>query len=203
MFVLLVSLMGPAANAAGGKVAEFKFDNSLKNSVGKSPIKMSRLGPCACYFAPDDVDGAWKTALLFWEGDGLKVTRIPKPNRKVYSVEMFFELNDLGGYVRLMSFGPNKPDKALYLLNGVVDLYPVEQGIDAIGVSDWVHVLISRTKKGVIRVFMDGVKQITFKDAASQYTLKKGQIVFFKDDDFEDAAGTVSNIRIYNRVITP
>ena len=201
---LVLGAAVPWALAGSGPIGEWKFDGDLKNAVGTA-LKMAQLEPVGTNtFQVVDVAGTMKQALVFPQGNGLTLTRIPDAASSTYSVDVYFEFDATSSYRRIMSFGPNTVDKGLYLYDGIVELYPQKEGTTAIAVDTWTHVAITRDgKSGKVVVYVDGVPEISYKDSHNKYLLKKGKIVFFVDDGSENASGTVSNIRVYDRVIIP
>lgn len=202
--LLLASVMGPTVVAGGSsKIADFKFGGNFKNSVGKSPVKMV-VDEGAPSFLIVDVDGTMKEALVFPTGTGLKVKRIPRSARKVFSVEVFFEFDTVTSYRRIMSFGPNDVlDEALYVSDGALELYDVRVGTDTLAANEWVKVLVTRDAKRIVKVYLDGVQQFRYKDGKGLYTLKRGIMVLFKDESSEDSGGTVTFLRIHDRILVP
>jgi hypothetical protein len=51
-----------------------------------------------------------KKALVFDEGEGLKIRNIPKKARKNYTIDILLEFDAVDSYRRIMSFGPNDVD---------------------------------------------------------------------------------------------
>lgn len=203
LVALVVGLVAPAG-AATGLIGQWKFNGDLKNS-GSSGMKMTVLDAGGTgSFQTVDVAGTVKKAWVFTEPMGLTLSRVPSANRETYSVDVFFEFDAMDGYRRIMSFGPNTKDAGLYFDGGYLDLFPKKEGSTATPANDWVHVLVTRSgATGAMRVYLDGVLEISYKDSKGTYVFRKGKSVFFKDDGTEDTSGTVSLIRFYDHVIAP
>lgn len=204
---LLIGVLAPHASAAT-KLGDYRFAGNFKNVVKGSPLQTAEIETEGMgSFQDVDVDGTMKTALVFEEGYGLRVSKIPKEARKGYSISVFFELDTITTYRRILSFGPNDRDAGLYIYDGdEIILYPVrEPNIpDPVTADEWVRVIVTReAKSGAMKVYVNGEQLIRFKDSDSKFLLRKGQIVFFQDDGTEQSAGTVSNIKIHKGVITP
>jgi hypothetical protein len=145
--------------AASPPIGDWRFDGNLQNSAGTALRMVTRGSPV---FQAADVDGTLKTALVFAEGDGLKLSRIPRAARRTYSISVFFELDAVDSYRRILSFGPNDQDRGLYDQDGYLDLYPrKESQVVVLASNEWSRVTITRSNASkVVKVFVDEVKVI-------------------------------------------
>ena len=205
---LLIAGSLPASGAGeAAKVGDWFFFGNLDNQIVGSPLKMSHLvagGPNS--FPQYEVDNLGiETVLQHPLGSGVHLRGIPKPNRSVYSIDVYFCYdNAIGSYARILSFGPVESDRGLYIHNNTLELYPANDGAIPVFTEDeFFHVLVTRNAKGIMRGYFDGALQWSYKDRRERYLLKNGVVDFFVDDGSENMVGAVSRIQVYDRAITP
>ena len=205
---LLIAGSLPARGAGeAAKIGDWFFVGNLDNQIVGSPLKMSHLvAGGANSFPQYEVDELGiETVLHHPLGSGLHLRGIPKPSRSVYSIDVYFVYDDpIGSYARILSFGPVESDRGLYIHNNTLELYPVNDGaIQVFTEDEFFHVLVTRNAKGVMRGYVDGALQWSYRDRRERYLLKNGVVDFFVDDGSENMAGAVSRIQVYDRAITP
>lgn len=196
----MVGLAGTASAAT--LIGNWKLKGNFKNAAGTA-VTMSKVGDVA--FETVNVNGKSRKALVFDEGEGLKLTKVPKNARGSFSVSVWLEFDDVDGYRRIMSFGPNNKDEGLYNYSGETELYDV-QGTDTqqFVPNQWARVHVTRNgKTGQMKVFVDGQKLFAHKDVNGVYKLKQGVAVFFQDDGGEHSSGTVAAVKVWRGVKAP
>jgi hypothetical protein len=201
--VVLVASIAPISTATKGPIGDWRLNGSLRNAAGTG-LRMTKLG--TPQFEVVDVAGTNKTALVFEEGEGLRLSRIPSAARRTYSIDVFFEFDAVVDYRRILSFGANIFDRGLYIDDGYLDLYPRLESAATVAAPDqWLHVLVTRngaTRR--MKAFVDGVEVISILDTGDKYLLRNGIAVFFQDDaNGEHPSGTVSRIKVFDRVLQP
>lgn len=202
--MLLVVAAGPAA--AAKVIGDWKLKGGLKNAAG-TQLKMAKVGDVI--FETADVKGVDRKALVFDEGEGLRLSKVPKAARGSYSISVLFEFDATDGYRRILSFGPNTNDYGLYVEDAFLDLYDKRESGVVTGPDQWIRVHVTRAgKTGRMNVYVDGVKALTFKDAGGRYKLKKGVAVFFQDNlvgagTGEHPSGTAAGIKVWKGAKTP
>jgi hypothetical protein len=197
----LLLAVAPAASAAT-LIGHWKLLGNFKNAAGATPT-MAKLGDTA--FETVDVAGKSRKALVFDEGEGAIVRKIPKAGRASYSISLYLRLDDVAGYRRLVAFGPNTRDAGLYVEDGYLDLYPKkESSAPVIGPDEWVRVLVTRNgATGRMVVYVNGVRKLAYRDVIGQYKLKKGIAVLLQDDGGEHPSGVLANVRVHSGVAAP
>jgi len=123
----------------------------------------------------------------------------------VYSVEMFFSLDNLSNYRRVLDFKNGTEESGLYMRNGALAFYgPDKFDTMTIRPGEMIHVVLTRDAEGIVRGFANGSQRWSFEDSLdlavfdSQYGLAR----FFMDDGREAASGFVDFIRLYDRVLS-
>ncbi|MBS1772139.1 MAG: T9SS type A sorting domain-containing protein [Bacteroidetes bacterium] len=120
-----------------------------------------------------------------------------------YTIELFFKLDTINGYKKLVDIKNMAVDSGLYNQNGKLVLYPVVTSDSFLAASKYDYVAITHdatTKKVVI--YHKGDTARTFMDNNDRYVYDyHKRIVFFKDDNNtsgEQTSGSVSYIAISN-----
>ena len=146
------------------------------------------------------------TGYTFGANQGLSVQGAMSPS--VYTIDMSFSFDALGGYRRLIDFLNLTSDTGLYALNANLNFYNIANGpADTLVAQQTTRVSVTRDAGGTFTGYLDGVSQFTFADTSSLGVFSgPGQIAyFFRDDDAvgnEAGAGYVDYIRIYNSALS-
>ncbi len=138
----------------------------------------------------------------FEDGGGLSY-----PNGNVngqYTINMFFKLNSLSNYSRLVDFSNSTSDAGIYLLNNCLNFYPNGN----IGTCPYFNpnvfyllTLVRESSSNIINVYVDGVLFGTYTDASNLYSppTSSSPIVFFRDDNSvpcESAPGCIKYLSV-------
>ena len=196
----LLVAAGPVS-AATPPIGKWALKGNLQNSAGTN-LKLTKLG--APTWENTNTSCITRKAFRFGEGDGLTLTGIPRAARKTYTIDVQFYFEDLTGYRRILSFGPNDEDPGLYLYDGALSLYDHKQADYQADPSTCVQVRVTRNgATGTMRVYLDWGLYITFKDTANEYLLRNGEVDFFQDNGSEHPSGAANRILFFNQVVPP
>lgn len=122
-----------------------------------------------------------------------------------YTIELYFSLDQIAGYNKLIDFKDRAFDDGLYNWNGHFNLYPNYNSAASIMAANKYHYLaITRdatTKQ--MRFYHDGTTIGSYSDNTNVY-LYDGQkkLTFFRDDTVsktENASGSIAMLRITNQ----
>jgi len=202
--VLAASVLALAApvSAATPPIGRWDLRGNLTNSAG-STLKLTWLG--APIWNNPNQSCITRKAFVFGAGDGLALTGIPRAARKTYTIDVQFLIDDMAGYHRILSFGPNDRDAGLYFYDGHPALFDHKQE----PLATWdpgtcVLVRVARNgATGQMKVWVDWGLYITFKDVANEYLLRGGTVDFFQDDGTEHSSGAASRITFWDKVVPP
>lgn len=128
-------------------------------------------------------------------------------NPGLYSIEMFFSLDDVSNYRRLVDFKNGSGDSGLYLNEGRPNFYGPSGTVATTYAADqMVHFVLTRDASEVVRGYGQGVELFSFNDtSASEYGVFTGPgniARFFRDNGTEASSGFVDFIRLYDRALT-
>ncbi len=128
-------------------------------------------------------------------------------NPGLYSLEMFFSLDQLSDYRRLIDFKNGVGDSGLYLNDGDLSFYgPVGRVDTNYAAGQMLHVVLTRDANSVVRGYGQGAELFSFNDASGHgfgvFTGPGGIARFFRDDGNEASSGFVDFVRLYDRVLT-
>jgi hypothetical protein len=192
----------PPALARGELVADYELRGTRASSRPAPPV--TDLGPGPNKFRRATVDGRRRSVLAFPRGNGLSVDvrgLVPPDN---YSISVLFKFETLTGYRRVLDYSGGVRDRGLYTFDGVLVLFPRIGPVgSAIGSRRYSHVVMTRTRRGIVKVYLDGRFQFGFYDARRLGVLSQHRVLRFFQDNFvgegtgEHSAGTVARISLY------
>lgn len=126
-----------------------------------------------------------------------------------FTVELYFKLDSLKSWKRIIDFKNRKSDNGCYIFNGKLNFFNLDTGKKApIKEGQYMHYVFSRdAETKTIRLFVDGESKLEFIDLQGDGVLDEDQVLnLFYDDlvvNHEASAGTIAFIRLYDRVMTP
>jgi OOP family OmpA-OmpF porin len=128
---------------------------------------------------------------------------------KSFTVEIYFKMDTLGSWKRVLDFKNRKSDYGSYIYDGKLNFYDYAISEKApVRAKQYIHYVLSRdfdTK--MIKMYVNGLAKVEFKDPGTEGMLDQDQVLnFFQDDlvaNHEASAGSVALIRLYDRVMTP
>lgn len=126
-------------------------------------------------------------------------------NRGLYSVELFFSLDQVGGYRRVLDFKNGTDEDGLYLYNGDISFFGQSKTADTnLKPGQMTHLVISRDGAQRVRAYVNGSEVFSFNDSQTAdaiFSKTDGIARFFRDNGNEASAGFVDFIRLYDRVV--
>lgn len=189
--------------------ADYEFGNTRSSSVG-TPPDLSDIGPGTNTFVSDTVDGETRTTLRFPQSNGVMLqptTGVIANNE--YTIVVYFKLDNVSGFRRLLDFKNGTSDLGLYVQSGFLTFYPFTSGPTApIAANTYVQVVLTRTAAGMVTGYVNGVQQFSFTDSGGAAIIDSNNALrFFKDNTSggstgEESAGNVARIRLYNCVLS-
>lgn len=128
---------------------------------------------------------------------------------KSFTVEIYFKLDELDSWKRVIDFKNRKSDYGTYIYNGKLNFYDFAVSEKApVRAKQYVHYVYSRDHETkTIKMYINGLSKVEFKDPGTEGVLDADQVLNLFQDDLiagnESSSGTVALIRIYDRVMTP
>ena len=187
--------------------ADYRFENTLINSVGPG-TELSAIGAAdASGFIDEVVLGQLQPVLAFDRGSGLVLTPASAVIGSEYTIELLFRFDRLSGYVKIVDFNDATQDCGLYSLDGRMDFWPIVSGSRAALQADsYAHVVLTRDLTGTVVTYVNGLRQLSFRDAGDVAVIDTNDTLrLFSDDRVtpnEDSGGAVSRVRIYDAPLT-
>jgi hypothetical protein len=123
----------------------------------------------------------------------------------VYTIVMFFRLDQTNNYRRLIDFKAGTSDYGLYEYYGRLYFYPYVIGpTPTIAAGTYVQVVLTRDGTNVAG-YVNGAQQFSFADGGNDGVISgANDLRFFKDDTTsDDSSGAVARIRLYSAVMPP
>jgi outer membrane protein OmpA-like peptidoglycan-associated protein len=128
---------------------------------------------------------------------------------KSYTIEIYFRLQELESWKRVLDFKNQKSDNGCYIYKGRLNFFNFATGEKApVKENEYVHYVFSRdVETHVINMYIDGESKVSFRDPDVEAVIDEDQVLNFFQDDLiaknETSAGAVALIRLYDRVMTP
>lgn len=186
--------------------ADYKFKNNRRSPSPFAPALFDIGSGGTSTFATENVDGVNRTVLRFPDGNGLQLvaaTNVIPRNR--YTIVVKFRFDEVTEYARVIDFSRALSDDGPYVQNGQFVYYPIaEPAGSTIDADEWVNVVLTRSRAGRIRGYVDGQQVFDFTDTTAGRLNGQNTLRFFRDNDNrEETSGAVSRIRLYDDGMTP
>lgn len=195
----------------------YDFNNGLL-PIEKGGPALHHLGQ-AGQFVKEKVPGSGengvpeiiRTVYQFEKNSGLQFNNKEANGflNKSFTVEIYFKLNELDSWKRVLDFKNRKSDYGSYIYDGKLNFYDFAIGEKApVRANQYIHYVYSRDfETKVIKMYVNGLSKVEFKDPGTEGILDNEQVLnLFQDDlvaNHEASAGSVALIRVYDRVMTP
>lgn len=191
------TLIATAAHAVVIPDHIYEFDGSATDARGGATMT---LGTSATYNGSGATGG-----LRFTKDQGPTVTGA-FAHTGLYSVELFFSLDQVASFRRVIDFKNGKDEDGVYLHNGDLRFYGQSLSSDTnIKAGQMTHLVVTRDESQRVRAYLDGTERFSFSDATSMdavFSGPDGIARFFRDNNGEASAGFEDFIRLYDRVLT-
>ncbi|MCF2493796.1 OmpA family protein [Dyadobacter sp. CY22] len=156
-------------------------------------------------------DDLSRTIYQFEKNSGLQFNNAEAKGflSKSFTVEVYFKMDELDSWKRVLDFKNRKSDYGSYIYDGKLNFYDFAIGEKApVRANQYVHYVYSRDfETKIIKMYINGQSKLEFKDPGTEGMLDNDQVLnFFQDDliaNHESSAGSIVLIRVYDRVMTP
>ncbi len=211
-FAILVLVLSTITISLGQDQWTYDFNNGLF-PIEKEGKQLKVLGNKGQYLKEDipDTDGLQRTVYQFEENSGLQFDNANTKGflSKSFTVEIYFKMEKLDSWKRILDFKNRKSDFGSYIYDGKLNFYDYAMSEKApVRINQYVHYVYSRdfdTK--TIKMYINGQLKVEFTDPGTEGMLDSDQVLnMFQDDliaNHEASAGAVALIRVYDRVMTP
>ncbi|TDE18446.1 OmpA family protein [Dyadobacter psychrotolerans] len=190
----------------------YDFNNGL-NAIESGGPALKVLGVPGKYVKEPipDVKDLFRTTYRFEKNSGLQFNNAETEGflNKSFTVEVYFKLDTLGSWKRVLDFKNRKSDYGSYIYDGKLNFYDFAISEKApVRAKQYIHYVYSRDfETKTIKMYINGLAKLEFKDPGTEGVLDQDQVLnFFQDDliaNHESSSGSVALIRVYDRVMTP
>ena len=196
---------GHISMRAGLLVCEIPCVSGELDYEFKDQFASSKFGPA---LVPAWGSGHFSSSrgYVFNTGQGLKLDehKCIKKTEKGWTILIKGQVSYTNGWRRILN-SQGWGDFGFYIRNGIFKVYPSGAGM----VCPWkilpneeVTYVISRSKKGEVSMYQNGLKCAMKKPAvASRFLLHPRDVSFFRDDGNENTPGSVRRIMMWPRVL--
>ncbi|PWJ55574.1 concanavalin A-like lectin/glucanase superfamily protein [Dyadobacter jejuensis] len=190
----------------------YDFNNGLM-PIESEGIGLKVLGTPGKFVKEDipDTEYLQRTVYQFEENSGLQFNNYAAKGllNKSFTVEVYFKMDKLDSWKRILDFKNRKSDYGSYIYDGKLNFYDYAMSEKApVRANQYVHYVYSRDfETKTIKMYINGQLKVEFIDPGIEGVLDSDQVLnFFQDDliaNHEASAGSVALIRLYDRVMTP
>ena len=203
---VLLASASPASAAAKLK-ADYRFEGSLKSSVG-SVTGLVREGPAGQFLikrVKGSKEGVWK-----WpQGTGLRLDGAHLavgPGKGTYSFVMLVRLDAVDGYRKLIHFKDLSDDNGIYVDDGTLYAYDLDYSAVVVQPLVWYQIVVTRSATNSVRTYVDGTRVLRVADPTGTQVLGPDDFLRFLLDDEgtmdEETGGMIARLRIYNDALS-
>lgn len=187
-------------------MADYKFNGNRRSISPAAPALFDVGNGGTSTFATENVDGTNRTVLQFPQGNGLQLvdaTNVIPRNR--YTIVVKFRFDSVSSFNRLIDFDRALSDTGPYVFDGQFVYYTNRiNTITNIEADEWVNVVLTRSRAGRLRGYVDGQQVFDFTATTVGKIGSLNTLRFFRDNDNrEETSGAVSRIRLYNDTMSP
>ena len=190
-------------------LAQTSYLYTLRGSLAETTGHGPALVPLdSGTFRPDTLPctGEIRSVYHFNKGSGLSFDNGAAGNymRQSYTLELYFRMEHLGRYSRVIDFKNRTTDYGCYIYYGALNFYNLATS-DTVPFADnrYQYYVITRDSASqVVRIYSSGTSRLSFIDTDTNATLNTANVLHFFQDDFvvpnETSAGNVARIEIRN-----
>lgn len=210
--VLIALLYAPALHVHAQNQWTYDFNNGFLpiESGGPALKPLGQAGQIIKEQIPGS-DYLSRSIYVFEKNSGLQFNNAETKGflNKSFTVEIYFKLDELDSWKRVLDFKNRKSDYGTYIYNGKLNFYDFAVSEKApVRAKQYVHYVYSRDHETkIIKMYINGLSKVEFKDPGTEGVLDADQVLNLFQDDLiagnESSAGTVALVRIYDRVMTP
>jgi hypothetical protein len=202
-----LALISSWATFAQNDIYKYHFKDNLNEMYSKGAALTAQ---CTGTYGTETLPvGVTKKTYRFDKGCGLVYNDATKNfiASGSYTIELYFRLDTIAGYKKLVDFDSMKQDPGIYNQTGRIVLYPSFTSVDSfIGAGVWQYLAITRNGSNkYMYINAKGKSAGTYIDVADQYKLGVNKLLtFFRDDkttNGEQSKGAVAMIQISNYAI--
>lgn len=211
-YILAILLTGLYFPSFSQSQWTYDFNNGL-NPIENAGPALKVLGQPGKYVkekipGSDDLS---RTIYQFEKNSGLQFNNTEAKGflNKSFTIEVYFKMDELDSWKRVLDFKNRKSDYGSYIYDGKLNFYDFAIGEKApVRANQYVHYVYSRDfETKTIKMYINGQSKLEFKDPGTEGMLDNDQVLnFFQDDliaNHESSAGSIVLIRVYDRVMTP
>ncbi|GGH44757.1 hypothetical protein GCM10007423_43150 [Dyadobacter endophyticus] len=210
--VLIALFSAPALHVHAQNQWTYDFNNGFLpiESGGPALKPLGQAGQIIKEHIPGS-DYLSRSIYVFEKNSGLQFNNAETKGflNKSFTVEIYFKLDELDSWKRVLDFKNRKSDYGTYIYNGKLNFYDFAVSEKApVRAKQYVHYVYSRDHETkIIKMYINGLSKVEFKDPGTEGVLDADQVLNLFQDDLiagnESSAGTVALVRIYDRVMTP
>lgn len=128
----------------------------------------------------------------------------------VYTVDLQFSFDDLGGWRKIVQFKGDGSDNGIYAYGDHLQFYPQSTSSDGVfAAGQLARLTLTRDATGLFSAYVNGTQVLSFNDSVSAdatYSESFATGVFFQDDHYtsgyEAGTGVARYLRVYDQALT-
>ncbi|WP_227869735.1 PEP-CTERM sorting domain-containing protein [Undibacterium parvum] len=188
-FALSAAMLLAIAGSAAAQSHQYRLNGNLNDDFG-GPALISAGGSLSA------------NDYSFAKNQGLKMD---VALGGVYTLDMSFHFNNLGGYQKIVDFNNLVSDTGMYALGNNFIFYPVSDSVSNLSNGVDTRLTLTRDASSIFTMYVNGAKAVSFSDTIGRANFGSNPAHFFIDDlatsQREAGAGAVDYIRTYDHAL--
>lgn len=209
-FATFLVIILAATNLQAQSVLRYEFLNNLNEKNGLGPA-LTVLGNEGTFVLDtlNEISGRTKTVYRFEDNCGVQFDNAAAGNfiGTNYSIEIYFVLDELASWKRVVDWKNRKVDYGAYVYYGKLNFFPIIYSDDApVVAGEYTYYVITRDgATNQVLIYTDADKEISFIDNSNDAVVDSDNVINFFHDDLavpnEASPGAVALINLYNYVL--
>jgi hypothetical protein len=188
-FALSAAMLLAIAGSAAAQSHQYRLNGNLNDDFG-GPALISAGGSLSA------------NDYSFGKNQGLKMN---VALGAVYTIDMSFHMNNLGGYQKLVDFNSLASDTGMYAYGTKWSFYPDVSGLSSLSNGVDARLTLTRDASSLVTMYVNGAQIGSFNDSSNHANFGANKAHFFMDDfatnKGEAGAGAVDYIRTYDHAL--
>ncbi|MFZ6751277.1 PEP-CTERM sorting domain-containing protein [Undibacterium sp. Ren11W] len=188
-YVLSTALLLAISGSAAAQSHQYRLNGNLNDDFG-GPALVSAGGSLSA------------NDYSFGKNQGLKMD---VALGGVYTVDMSFHLNNLGGYQKIVDFSNLASDTGMYAYGTKWSFYPDAAALSSLANGVDARLTLTRDAASMVTMYVNGAQIASFNDSSNHANFGSNPAHFFMDDvatnKAEAGVGAVDYIRTYDHAL--
>ncbi len=209
-YIFLIFLCSGLANAQ--RTGTYLFNGTLEEKDSLLP-PLTVLGGEGSFVEEKliELGNDSRTVYRFNKNSGLRFDNLAAENffKRSYTIEMYFKVDKLLKWIRVIDYKNRKTDTGCYILNGKLNFHKIASSdYSPVRAGEYTHYVVTRdSASNRVCIYTDGESKIEFEDVADLAVVDDDNFIQFFYDDLiylnETSSGSMALMRVSDFAFTP